>query len=209
MVGENVTLHTADGLTLSGDLWLPDGEPWAATVVAHPHPLYGGDRHNPVVQAVARALAAAGVAVVTFDFRGVGASAGTHDEGRNERLDLAAALETAADAVDDVPLVAAGYSFGSMVALNVTDARLAGWLALAPPLGRMGGEPAAGADSRPKHLVVAQHDQFCPPAAADAASAGWPGVTRTVVPMADHFLAAGLRVVAMEAVAFVSRLAGR
>lgn len=205
-----IRLETTDGLTLWGDRHGPDGEPWAAAAVAHPHPLYGGDRHNPVVTTVARALCAAGVAVVTFDFRGVGRSEGTHDEGRAERLDLLAALAAATDGLpDEVPLVAAGYSFGAVVALQVTDERLAGWLAVAPPLGRMGGAPAAGPDARPKHLVVAQHDQFCPPDAADAASAGWPATTRTVVAMADHFLAAGLRTVGAEAVAFVSRLAGR
>lgn len=203
-------LETTDGLTLWGDRYQPDGEPWAAAAVAHPHPLYGGDRHNPVVTAVATALCDAGVAVVTFDFRGVGRSEGSHDEGRNERLDLRAALAAAAEGLPgDLPLVAAGYSFGSIVALNVTDERLVGWLAVAPPLGRMGGAPAAGADPRPKHLVVAQHDQFCPPDDAAAASGGWPATTTTVVPMADHFLGAGLRTVAAEAVAFVRSLAGR
>lgn len=206
-----VTLQTIDGLALQGDLALPDAsDPWAAVVVAHPHPLYGGDRHNPVVTTMVNALAGAGVAALRFDFRGVGASEGTHDEGNGERLDVAAALDALLDTVgDDVPLVAAGYSFGSVVALNVTDARLAGWLAVAPPLGRLGGAPLAGPDHRPKHLVVAQHDQFCPPDAADAASEGWPATTRTVVAMADHFLAAGLRTVGAETVAFVSRLAGR
>ena len=204
-----VRFTTIDGLTLVGDLALPDGEPWAGAVVAHPHPLYGGDRHNPVVGAVCAALVRAGAAAVRFDFRGVGASEGEHDNGDAERLDLAGAIELLEMTTPDVPLVAAGYSFGALVALNVTDPRVVGWLAVAPPLGRDAGAPLAARDHRPKHLLVAEHDQFCPPAKAEAASVDWPATTRTIVPMADHFLGAGLGTVADEAVAFVSRLAGR
>ena len=205
----DVTLHTIDGLALVGDLARPEGPPWAAVAIAHPHPRFGGDRHSPVVTAVFRALAAAGVATVRFDFRGVGESEGSYDDGAGERLDVAAAIEALDAAAPGVPLVAAGYSFGSMVALNVTDERLAGWLAVAPPFGLGAAPPSAGPDHRPKHLVLAQHDQYCPPDAAAAAAADWPSTTLVTIPMADHFLAAGLGVVADEAVAFVSRLAGR
>ena len=205
-----VTLQTIDGLALTADLALPDRDPWAGVVLAHPHPLYGGDRLSPVVGAAFDALADAGVAVIRFDFRGVGDSEGTHDQGTAERLDVAAALEVLDGHTPDVPLVLGGYSFGALVALNVTDARAVGWLAVAPPLGRPGGDaPLAGADHRPKHLVVAEHDQYFPPAAAAAASADWPATTLVTVPMADHFLAVGLGAVGEQALAFVSRLAGR
>ena len=87
----DVTLETTDGLALVADLALPDRDPWAGVVLAHPHPLYGGDRHSPVVAAAFAALADAGVAVLRFDFRGVGRSGGTHGGGIDERLDVAAA----------------------------------------------------------------------------------------------------------------------
>ncbi len=128
-----VSLSTVDGLTLDGDLALP-AEPWAAAVIAHPHPPSGGDRHSPVVAAVFRRLAAAGVAVVRFDFRGVGDSEGEHDDGQGERVDVVAALDLAADVVARESLGAAvlvGYSFGGRVVLDVTDERLAGWGAIA------------------------------------------------------------------------------
>lgn len=210
MATHDVRLTTIDGLTLVGDLALPDdGTARAAVSIAHPHPLYGGDRHSAVVEAMFRALPAAGFAALRFDFRGVGQSEGRHDEGTGERLDVAAALDLLDTMVPGVPLVAAGYSFGAFVTLNVTDARVVGWLGVAAPLGRMGGRPLAADDHRPKHLVVPEHDQFCPPPAATDATADWAATTLTSVPMADHFLMAGLKVVADEAVAFVSAQAAR
>lgn len=91
-------------------------------VIAHPHPLYGGTRDNKVVQTIARALLALGHVCWRPDFRGVGASAGTHDEGRGETDDLLAVVATArADLPggDALPLVLAGFSFGSFVQSRV------------------------------------------------------------------------------------------
>jgi alpha/beta superfamily hydrolase len=91
-------------------------------VIAHPHPLYGGTRDNKVVQTIARALLALGHVCWRPDFRGVGASAGTHDEGRGETDDLLAVVSAArADVAggDALPLVLAGFSFGSFVQSRV------------------------------------------------------------------------------------------
>jgi len=209
MASTAIQLTTIDGLTLVGDLAIPDGPVRAAVSVAHPHPLYGGDRHSPVVDALFRALPAAGFAALRFDFRGVGASEGTHDKGDGERLDVAAALDLLDTMVPGVPLVAAGYSFGAMVTLNVTDVRVVGWLGVAAPLGPNFGRPLAAGDHRPKRLLVPEHDQFCAPPAAMAATADWTATTTATVPMADHFLMGALGVVADEAVAFVSAQAAR
>src|SRR5207302_861787 len=148
---------------LHGEALLPRA-PWAAAVMCHPHPLYGGDMYNNVVDAVVLALAAAGVATVRFDFRGVGRSEGEHGDGLTERLDVVAAIETISPFAGDGPLVVAGYSFGAAVALSVADPRLAGWYAVAPPLARA--EPTglvAAADHRPKLIEAPEHDQFTPP----------------------------------------------
>jgi alpha/beta superfamily hydrolase len=101
----------------------PEGEPARGlAVVAHPHPLYGGTRDNKVVQTLARALLALGHICWRPDFRGVGASEGSYDEGRGETEDLLAVVAAARAAEpggDALPLVLAGFSFGSAVQSRV------------------------------------------------------------------------------------------
>jgi alpha/beta superfamily hydrolase len=201
---ETTLLATADGLTLEADVFLP-AEPWAAAVVAHPHPLYGGDRTSPVVDAVARAVHGAGAAAVRFDFRGVGRSEGEYDDGVGERLDVAAAVDLAAQLAGDGPLLVAGYSFGALVALNVTDPRITAWLAVAPPL-TMAPRPLAAGDHRPKLLLVAEHDQFCPPGSAAAAVEGWSNTALDTITMADHFLGGRTEAVGDAAARFLREL---
>ncbi|MBT2323780.1 alpha/beta fold hydrolase [Variovorax paradoxus] len=82
-------------------------------VIAHPHPLFGGSMDNKVVQTLTRAFVACGWTAVRFNFRGVGASEGAHDEGRGERDDMLAVVEQLAP---EGPLAIAGFSFGAFVA---------------------------------------------------------------------------------------------
>lgn len=82
-------------------------------VIAHPHPLFGGTMDNKVVQTLARAFVACGWTAVRFNFRGVGASEGVHDEGRGEREDMLNVVERLAP---EGPLAIAGFSFGAFVA---------------------------------------------------------------------------------------------
>ena len=84
-------------------------------VIAHPHPLFGGTMDNKVVQTLARAFVGAGWTAVRFNFRGVGASAGVHDEGRGETADMLAVVRQAAP---EGPLAIGAFSFGAFVALN-------------------------------------------------------------------------------------------
>ncbi len=97
----------------------PESTSRGTVVIAHPHPLFGGTMDNKVVQTLARAFVHAGWSAVRFNFRGVGASAGTHDEGRGEREDM---LEVVRQAVPEGPLCIAGFSFGSFVASHVVEA---------------------------------------------------------------------------------------
>lgn len=99
-------------------LWKVE-RPVAAAVVCHPHPLHGGTMHNHVTYRVAQAFRNAGVSALRFNFRGVGRSTGQHDEGRGEVDDAAAALDFLAREQPGVPLYAAGFSFGSRVALQL------------------------------------------------------------------------------------------
>jgi len=89
-----------------------DVPPKGVAVIAHPHPLFGGTMDNKVVQTLARAFVQCGWQAVRFNFRGVGASEGVHDEGRGEALDMLALVQQCAPAG---PLALAGFSFGSFV----------------------------------------------------------------------------------------------
>ncbi len=100
----------------------PDqGEPAGAALVCHPHPLHGGTMHNKVVHRVARGLRQSGHAVLRFNFRGVNLSEGTHDGGRGEVEDAAAALGFLRERYPTLPYTLAGFSFGSRVALRLAQ----------------------------------------------------------------------------------------
>ncbi len=89
-----------------------------AAIVCHPHPLFGGTMHNKVVYRIARAFQDAGFAVLRFNFRGAGRSAGRHDEGRGEQDDLRAAINFMNGARGYEEIWLAGFSFGSAVMLR-------------------------------------------------------------------------------------------
>jgi alpha/beta superfamily hydrolase len=113
------------------------GAPCALAVVCHPHPLYGGALTNKVVHTVARAFVAQGAACLRFNFRGVGASAGSYDEGRGETEDLLAVVRAGQARLPGLPLWLGGFSFGSFVALRGQAAAGAALLVtVAPPIGR-------------------------------------------------------------------------
>ncbi|UJB66070.1 alpha/beta hydrolase [Acidovorax sp. YS12] len=86
--------------------------PRGVAIIAHPHPLFGGSMDNKVVQTLARACVASGYEAVRFNFRGVGGSAGVHDEGLGECEDL---LSVIAQVAPEGPLALAGFSFGAFV----------------------------------------------------------------------------------------------
>jgi alpha/beta superfamily hydrolase len=100
---------------------LPDGAPRAIALIGHPHPLYGGTMDNKVVLTVARALRELGCVAVRSQFRGVGRSEGTHDEGRGETADQLAVIDHALARHGMLPVIAAGFSFGAFVATRVAD----------------------------------------------------------------------------------------
>ena len=92
------------------------GEIRGTAVIAHPHPLFGGTMQNKVVQTLARAFVQCGWQAVRFNFRGVGTSAGTYDEGRGEAADMQAVIDQVAPSG---PLALAGFSFGAFVTSHV------------------------------------------------------------------------------------------
>ena len=100
------------------------GRPRGVAVIAHPHPLFGGTMDNKVVQTLARAFVASGWTTLRFNFRGVGASAGTHDEGRGETDDYLAVVAHGLALSGASSLALAGFSFGAFVTTHAA-ARLA------------------------------------------------------------------------------------
>lgn len=100
----------------------PAGDSRGVAVIAHPHPLFGGTLDNKVVQTLARAFVQSGWTAVRFNFRGVGGSAGSHDEGRGELEDFLAVVQHAAPPGDDAPALAlAGFSFGAFVTTHAFE----------------------------------------------------------------------------------------
>ncbi len=98
---------------------LPDAEqfssPRGIALVAHPHPLFGGTMDNKVAQTLARAFVALGYVTARMNFRGVGDSAGTHDEGRGETDDMAVLFAHMQKQYPGLPVALAGFSFGTFV----------------------------------------------------------------------------------------------
>lgn len=90
-----------------------------AAVICHPHPLYGGTMHNKVVFRLAKAARRTGAAVLRFNFRGVGASEGSHNEGRGEQNDCRTAIAYMRSRYEGLPLLVGGFSFGARIALRV------------------------------------------------------------------------------------------
>jgi len=201
-------VRTDDGHLLEGELRVASA-PRAGMVLCHPHPQFGGTMRSLVISALFGALPAAGVTCLRFNFRGVENSEGSYDEGRGERRDVRAAIHTLDSQLGaGTPLVLAGWSFGADVALSSPDPRLAGWLAIAPPLRFLAEEAAVGADPRPKLVVLAQHDEFRPPAEVEAVAAGWRETEIQVVAGASHFFVGRTERVVEAARGFVARVAG-
>jgi uncharacterized protein len=132
-------------------------------VLAHPHPLFGGTLDNKVVQTMARAFVLMNYRVVRFNFRGVGASTGTHDEGRGEALDLQAVV--AAHRVTDRPLALGGFSFGAYVTTLAAQAL------------------AAAGQGAERLLLVGPSTQRATPALVPADTVVIHGETDDVVPL--------------------------
>lgn len=173
---ESVTLHTADGFSLVGELAVPeDDAPMATLICLHPLPTHGGSMDSHVLRKAAwRLPALAGIAVLRFNTRGTssreGTSEGSFDAAVGERYDVAAAIEYAE--FHDLPSRwLLGWSFGTDLALmHGLDPAVTGAVLLSPPLRYT--QPAHldawAEDGRPLRAVVPELDDFLrPPQARD------------------------------------------
>ena len=117
----------------------PEQAPRGIALVAHPHPLQGGTMDNKVVQTLAKTFAALGYLSVRFNFRGVAGSAGAFDDGAGETDDALAALAHAQADYPGLPVVLAGFSFGTFIQTRVAStASPERMVLIAPAVGRFG-----------------------------------------------------------------------
>lgn len=133
-------------------------------LVLHPHPLHGGTMHNKVAFRAAKALTESGFETLRFNFRGVGASTGEHDNGIGERDDARVALEyLLADQPHAREVIVAGFSFGSIVGLNVgcADARVHRLIGIGVPA-RFGQLECLYDCAKPKLFIHGAEDVVAP-----------------------------------------------
>jgi alpha/beta superfamily hydrolase len=140
---------------------LPPGPPRAAVVFAHPLPIQGGTMHTKVVFQGAKALTRIRCAVLRFNFRGVGRSAGKWDEGRGEMDDYRAALDFMAAQYPELELWAAGFSFGSHIAMTcgADDHRVCTLIGIAPPVDRYE-FASVKLSAKPKFIIHGERDEL-------------------------------------------------
>ena len=159
-----------------------------SAIICHPHPQHGGTMHNKVVTIVERALRESGLATVTFNFRGVGASQGSYDDGKGETEDLIAVATWLQQVRPETALWLAGFSFGSYVALRAAAALpVRQLISVAPPVGRW--DFAALAPPPCPWLVVqGEQDEVVDAAAVYAfVDAQDPAPTLVRMPETGHF----------------------
>jgi alpha/beta superfamily hydrolase len=142
----------------------PTGVARAATgVICHPHPQHGGTMHNKVVHTLARAFNDLGAPALRFNFRGVGASAGSFDQGRGELADLRAVADWARARRPHDALWLAGFSFGALIALHAAEELGAAQLVtVAPAVHRLEGREPVNPRC-PWLLVMGEDDEVVPP----------------------------------------------
>ena len=162
--------------------------PRSVALCCHPHPLYGGSLSNKVIHTVARAFVAAGVPALRFNFRGVGASAGVHDDGRGETEDLVAVAGQLRRRFPGADLWLAGFSFGAWVSLRAAPRlRPARLVTVAPPVGRWDFADIA-APACPWLLLQGTADELLDATEVETwARALSPEAQITLLPEASHF----------------------
>ena len=167
---------------------LLDGDGSDLAVLCHPHPQYGGTMHDAVLDCAARALGAAGIARLRFNFRGVGRSEGRFDEGVGEVDDVLAILTHGRKTHPEARVLLVGYSFGAAMALSAASRApgLSGLLLIAPPAGHM--TLADAEPNCPVHIIAGREDACAPLTALETLTAALATAASPVILNdADHF----------------------
>ncbi len=157
-------------------------------VVTHPHPLYGGDMYNLVVETIVHVYNIKGYSTLKFNFRGVGRSQGKYDNGDGEQKDVLAALSLLGDmGMEQIDL--AGYSFGAWVNAHAVqeDVSVKNMVMVSPPVGFMDFRTIGPMDCL-KFVVTGSRDDIAPADAVEKMRSAWnPNARFEVIDGADHF----------------------
>ena len=189
-----ITIKTADGLNLIGEVATPIGNRVASILCLHPLPTAGGMMDSHVYKKVANRLPAmAGVEVVRFNTRGTTSEAGTSDgtfgEGVTEKFDVEAAIEFSSNELGAEDLWVLGWSFGTDLALKFArDPRIKGLILLSPPLRTSEASDLEfwAKDGRPITALIPEFDDYLQPEAAAVAFKDVPQINLINVADAKH-----------------------
>ena len=183
---KKTTTFISDRFEIEGRL--TEGDQQKAVVITHPHPLYGGDMHNNVVDTVSRAYQKNGYTTLRFNFRGVGGSQGSYSDGIGEQEDVRAAVlylaDTGARQID-----LAGYSFGAWVnALSVKNGlRVANMIMVSPPVAFIDFKSISVLGGL-RLIVTGSRDDIAPADMVEKLYPTWnPTAKFEVIGGADHF----------------------
>ena len=157
-------------------------------IVTHPHPLYGGDMYNLVVETIVHVYNIKGYSTLKFNFRGVGRSQGKYDNGDGEQKDVVSALSFLGDmGMEQIDLV--GYSFGAWVNAHAVqeDVLVKNMVMVSPPVGFMDFRAVGPMDCL-KFIVTGSRDDIAPADAVKKMRSVWnPNARFEVIDGADHF----------------------
>jgi alpha/beta superfamily hydrolase len=167
--------------------------PRSAALVCHPHPQHGGTMHNKVVYRIARALRNTGSVVLRFNYRGVNLSQGEYGHGEGELEDARAALSVLVERYPQLPVILAGFSFGSRIVLRLGCSEPAERIiAVGYPTSYPNSSDLGRCDV-PRVFIQSTHDQFGPVASIEQYFQTLKGEKLLLfVKSKDHFFAGAL-----------------
>lgn len=180
----------------------PAGEDKRGVVLCHPHPLYGGSMHDGVLAAVAAGFAAAGITTLRFNFRGVGRSAGTHDQGAGEARDVTTVASWLCENYAPNGIFLGGYSFGAGMAYRCAGSVVPLSVVLvAPPVQMIRDLPAPAA---PTLVLLGRDDEIVDCHAAGQCFETAENAEIRVLDGCDHFFMAGVNDITASVTEFIN-----
>ncbi len=187
---ESLTIMSTDGVELEARIDLPQ-DPLMLLVLCHPHPQHGGTMRAPLLEKITSVLVEANIAVLRFNFRGIGESTGEWHGGSGEIEDVGAAVDAARGMEPRLNLALGGWSFGAATSLAWQSMRHEPmpWIGIAPPVTSDRTPDLPGPDTIPparRLFIVGDRDQFVTVAELSAYAAAV-GAEIEVLGGSDHF----------------------